>query len=225
MKIPYEASAPLGREFIELGPEVVAAILLTLIAGWRYACSCNDVNPQAGEILMTERLRDGMRSELKLKGHPWGKMMVVLPGTESRSSSTVVIPDGRTDIPLFLWPVFSQVQEHDPHMIIECKRIAGLDTPLCREYVVEGVDRFRTGKYGQNHALGFMVGYVLSGTAVEAADGVNAYLTRNLRKAEHLEPADICQETPSWISEHVRSSPSAPIRMHHAFLRFSNAVT
>lgn len=182
MRIPYEAPAPLGREFIELAPEIVAAILLTLVAGWQRACGFNDVKAQAGEVLMTERLRDGMRSELNSKGHPWGKMLVVLPGTESRSSSAVVTPDGRTDIPLMLIHEFWRTGEHDPHAIIECKRIVGADTHLYREYVVEGVDRFRTGKYGQNHALGFMVGYVLSGMAVEAANGVNAYLTRVSRK-------------------------------------------
>ena len=224
MRIPYEAPATLGREFIELAPEVVAAILLTLVAGWQRACAFNDVNAQAGEVLMTERLRDGMRSELNLKGHRWGKMLVVLPGTESRSNSTVVIPDGRTDIPLMLIEVFLRTQEHDPHAIIECKRIAGSDTHLCREYVVEGIDRFRTGKYGQNHALGFMVGYVLSGTAVEAADGVNAHLTRVSRKEEHLEPADICEDAPSWESQHARATPSSPVRLHHAFLGLADAV-
>ena len=224
MRIPYEAPAPLGREFIELAPEIVATILLTLVAGWRHACVFNDVNAQAGEVLMTERLRDGMRGELKSKGHPWGTMLVVLPGTESRSSSTVVLPDGRTDIPLMLIEVFLRTQEHDPHAIIECKRIVGADTHLCREYVVEGVDRFRTGKYGQNHALGFMVGYVLSGTAVEAADGVNAYLKRVSRNAEHLAPSDICEDVLSWASQHARATPSSPVRMHHAFLGLADAV-
>ena len=215
----------MGREFIELAPEVVAAILLTLVAGWQRACAFNDVNALAGEVLMTERLRDGMRSELKSKGHGWGKMLVVLPGTESRSSSAVVTPDGRTDIPLMLIEVFLRTQEHDPHAIIECKRIAGSDTHLCREYVVEGVDRFRTGKYGQNHALGFMVGYVLSGTVAEAADGVNAYLSRTSRKVEHLEAADFCEEAPSWLSTHARASFSAPILLHHAFLGLAAATT
>lgn len=224
MRIPYEAPAPLGREFIELAPEVVAAILLTLLAGWQQAGTFNDVNAQAGEVLMTERLRDGMRSKLKSKGHPWGKTLVVLPGTESRSGSAVVIPDGRTDIPLMLIEVFLRTQEHDPHAIIECKRIAGSDTHLCREYVVEGIDRFRTGKYGQNHALGFMVGYVLSGAVGEAADGVNAYLTRVSRKAEHLEPADVCEEMSSWASQHARAAPSSPVRLHHAFLGLADAV-
>jgi len=218
LRIPYEAQTPLGREFIEIAPEVVAAILLTLVAGWRQACDFSDVNAQAGEVPMTERLRDGMRSQLKSKGHPWGKMLMVLPGTESRSRPEAVTPDGRTDIPLVLIEVFVRTQEHDPHAIIECKRISGSDTHLCREYVVEGIDRFSTGKYGQNHAVGFMVGYVLVGTAGQAADGVNAYLTRVSRKADHLELVDACEGIPSWGSQHARPAPSSPIRLHHAFL-------
>jgi len=214
----------LGREFIELAPEIVAAILLTLIAGWQRACIFCDVNAQAGEVLMTERLRDGMRADLKSNGHPWGKMLIVLPGTESRSSSAVLLPDGRTDIPLMLIEVFLRTQEHDPHAIIECKRIAGSDTHLCREYVVEGVDRFRTGKYGQNHVLGFMVGYILSGTAADAADGVNASLKRARRDAESLAISGICDEVPSWESQHARLAPSAPVCMHHVFLGFTDAA-
>lgn len=224
MRIPYEDPTPLGREFIELAPEVATAILRTLTAGWRHACAFSDVNAQAGEVWMTGRLRDGMIKELKLKGLPWSKELMVLPGTESRSDTTVVIPDGRTDISLMLIKVFLRAEEHDPHAIIECKRIAGSDTHLCREYVLEGVDRFRIGKYGHNHALGFMVGYVLSGTAVEAVDGVNAYLTRVSRKGEHLEPADICEDAPSWESQHARATPSSPVRLHHAFLGLADAV-
>lgn len=69
-----------------------------------------------------------------------------------------------------------------------------------------------------------MVGYVLSGTAAEAADGVNAYLTRVSRKVEHLEPADICEEALSWASQHARATPSSPIHLHHAFLGIADAV-
>jgi hypothetical protein len=222
LRIPYDAAAPLGREFIALAPEVVAAILLTLVAGWQRAADFSDVNPQAGEVLMTERLRDGMRGALK--GHLWGKMLIVLPGTESRSGRGVVLPDGRTDIPLMLIEVFLRTQEHDPHAIIECKRIAGSDTHLCREYVVEGIDRFVTGKYGENHALGFMVGYVLSGTAAESAEGINAYLTRASRQGDHLAPANVCDGAPSWESQHARPRPSSQIRLHHAFLRLAHSM-
>ena len=217
MRIPYDATAPLGKEFIDLAPEIVAAILLTLFAGWQKACAFTDVNALAGEVLMTERLRDGMRSNLNSRQHPWGKMLMVLPGTESRTNKTVLIPDGRTDIPLILIAEFWRTGEHDPHAIIECKRITGSNTHLCREYVVEGVDRFRAGKYGHNHAFGFMVGYVLSGTALEAAQGVNAYLTRVSRKVDLLKPAAICDDAPSWTSQHARTIPAPPICLHHAF--------
>ncbi|KGW75080.1 hypothetical protein KTE13_18905 [Burkholderia multivorans] len=162
---------------------------------------------------MTERLRDGMRSALKnspLK-------LIVLPGTESRSKSSVLLPDGRTDIPLMMIEVFLRTQEHDPHAIIECKRIAGSDTHLCREYIVEGVDRFVGGKYGENHAVGFMVGYVLSGTSAAAAQGVNSYLSRVSRAADRLAPVTII-DSETWHSRHARAEPSDPIDLHHAFL-------
>ena len=214
MRIPYETPPALGREFIELGPEVVAVILLTLAAGWQRACVAEDVNAHAGEVLMTERLRDGMRGVLR--NSPW--KLIVLPGTESRSKASVVLPDGRTDIPLMLIEVFLRTQEHDPHAVIECKRIAGSDTHLCREYVVEGMDRFVREKYGENHAIGFMVGYVLSGSPSESADGVNAYL-RRVSRSDCLAPSDISDGT--WQSLHARSKPSMPIRLHHAFLGFA----
>lgn len=214
MRIPYETPPALGREFIELRPEVVAVILLTLAAGWQRACAAEDVNANAGEVLMTERLRDGMRGALR--NSPW--KLIVLPGTESRSKASVVLPDGRTDIPLMLIEVFLRTQEHDPHAVIECKRIAGSDTHLCREYVVEGMDRFVREKYGENHAIGFMVGYVLSGSPSESADGVNAYL-RRVSRSDCLAPSDISDGT--WQSLHARSKPSMPIRLHHAFLGFA----
>jgi len=224
LRIPYENPGPLGREFIELAPEVVAAILRTLTAGWRQACEYDDVNAQAGEVPMTERLRDGMRGELKSKKCPWRKTLIVLPGTESRSSRGVLLPDGRTDIPLMLIEVFLRTEEHDPHAIIECKRIAGSDTHLCREYVVEGIDRFASGKYGENHSVGFMVGYVLSGTSEESADGVNAYLTRTSRGVDSLEQTALYLEDPTWTSQHVRPKPLSLINLHHAFLELTAAA-
>ncbi len=217
MRIPYEIPSALGREFIELAPEVVAAILLTLGTGWQQACAAEDVNANAGEVLMTERLRDGMRDALKTS--PWN--LIVLPGTESRSKSSVVIPDGRTDIPLMLIEVFLRTHEHDPHAIIECKRIAGSDNHLCREYIVEGVDRFINGKYGENHAVGFMVGYVISDTPEAAANGINAYLTRVARSKDHLVPIAIT-DSPTWHSKHARAESSRAIDLHHGLLALSS---
>ncbi|PZQ76074.1 MAG: hypothetical protein DI563_07940 [Variovorax paradoxus] len=168
---------------------------------------------------MTERLRDGMRSAVK--NASWN--LIILPGTESRSKRSVLLPDGRTDIPLMMIEVFLRTQEHDPHAIIECKRIAGSDAHLCREYVIEGIDRFASGKYGENHAVGFMVGYVLSGTSADAADGVNAYLARVSRSAEQLSASDETSDS-TWYSTHGRAKPSAPVGLHHSFLELAAGV-
>jgi len=108
--------------------------------------------------------------------------------------------------------------DHDPHAIIECKRIAGRNSRLCREYVSEGIDRFATGKYGGGHAVGFMVGYLESGTADLAAQGINRYFDRNGRRDERLGPAAVVHADRS--SRHSRRGDAATLDLHHAFLAF-----
>lgn len=215
MRIPDESNGAIGREFITLWPEIIAAILLTLQSGWTVA-GVTAAHSAAGEVEITERLRDGMRKTLNAGRLPWSKSFLIAPGTESRSTLAVATPDGRTDIPVYLIKVFLQYCEHDPHAIIECKRLDGSDTHLCREYVVEGVDRFRSGKYAENHAAGFMAGYLIRGDAPEAATGVNAYLSRVARIPEHLSPSDVVEEPAFWRSSHARSVPRPPINLHHA---------
>lgn len=215
MRIDYDTPSPLGREFIQLRPDITAAILITLVAGWESAAGFADVNSSAGEVAITERLRDGMRAALRSHQYAWSRNMVVLPGTESRSTPLVLLPDGRTDIPIFLIEIFLGSQDHEPHAVIECKRIAAGNRDLCREYVVQGVDRFRLGKYGESHATGFMVGYLLSGSAVGAAHDVNAYLGSQGRAPEHLQAT--ASLPPTWSSEHPRRSGSTPITLYHTF--------
>ncbi len=175
------------------------------------------VHADAGEVAITERLRDGMRQALSSTGLPWGDAMVVLPGTESRSIAATSIPDGRTDIPILMIAVFRRFGEHDPHAIIECKRIAADSAGLCREYVVEGIDRFRTGKYAGNHSAGFMAGYLIAGSANDTAAKVNRYLARKSRCVERLRPSGLVSESWAWESRHPRTA-RPPVEIHHALL-------
>ena len=85
MKLPLDDSATNGRQFIDLGPDIATTILRTIEAGWLLALEMPEVNTDIGEVKLTERLRDGMRRALKSGSLPWGKTMIVLPGTESRS--------------------------------------------------------------------------------------------------------------------------------------------
>ena len=114
--------------------------------------------------------------------------------------------------------MFAKLREHDPHAIVECKRVAEGDTYLAREYVVEGVDRFKTGKYGENHANGFMVGYVISGTKTGVVDGINAYLRGRSRNCEILVSGRDGAISKCWLSEHPRRHGRTPILLHHTML-------
>ena len=207
----------LGRRFIDVGAERCAAVLRILEAGWKRAADHPEVHAGAGEVEITERLRDGMRTALKAKVVPWHKQMTVLPGTESRSSPDAPRPDGRTDVPVFFSDVREEYDEHDPHAIVECKRIAGNRADLCRQYVVEGIDRFVTGKYAGNHADGFLAGYLLSGDAEAAVAGVNRYLSGKDRRPERLESSTVLDVPWARSSRHVRPAPAGPIALHHAF--------
>lgn len=214
MRVPYEGSVSLGSRFVSLVPEIADAILQTIQQGWAIAIRLGDIHPSTGEVPMTERLRDGMRATVNAGDPSNPGLFFVLPGTESRSQPEQLVPDGRTDIPLFFIEVALRWGDHDPHAIIECKRLSGKDAHLCREYVIEGIDRFRKELYGARHARGFMVGYVIAGDESTAAAGVNRYLHGRGRQTDQLQREEL-----NWIylSNHKRSNGSR-IDLHHAFL-------
>ena len=131
----------------------------------------------------------------------------------------VVRPDGLTDIPVFWIELFRTFGEHDPHAIVECKRIAHTERHLCTDYISEGIERFRTGKYSQNHAVAFMVGYVIAGTEETAVVAINQRLKRAQRLEELLRSSDLVREPWAYTSWHSRDAVGR-IELHHAFLTF-----
>ncbi len=222
MKLPTDVPAAVGRPSVDLASEIAGAILRTVEAGWRLAMKSPDVSADDREVEITERLRDGMRSALNSGMFKWKGNMFVFPGTQSRSRPDVLVPDGLTDISIFLVGIGRRLEEHDPHAVIECKRITGKNADLCRKYVVEGIDRFRTGKYSGNHSIGFMAGYLISGDEKSAVNGVNRYLKGKSRSAESLRRSHLIAE--SWVrqSQHERMGKS-PIELYHALLSFVTA--
>ena len=211
MKLPTEDHNVAGQ-LIELRPYLVATVLKMIEEGWAYA---KEIGATAKDLErpLTERLRCGMRNA---KSRP--ESIIVLSSAESRSSQASLVPDGLTDIPLFLLEIYFQSSVQDPHAIIECKRIAGTDKDLRREYVVNGIDRFRDGKYSSRHKAAFMVGFVLRGTVDDAANGVNKYLAGR-KRTERLIPSTFLVR--SWLreSKHRRLAHGL-IVLHHAFLSF-----
>lgn len=219
MKLPFDEPSAIGRPFISLRGEIAAAILRTISSGWEIVLNAATVSRNSGEVEITEQLRDGMRAALDGGSLRWRNRIIILPGTESRSRSDLAIPDGRTDIPVMLIEIFPRYGEHDPHAIIECKRVAGSASRLCNEYVQEGIGRFRTGKYGANHAAGFMIGYLVLGDCDAAVTELNRRISRIYAPEEKLSSSLIVPE--SWVrqSRHLRANCST-IELRHAFLPF-----
>ena len=211
----------LAAEPLDIGQDRVATILRTIERGWKRARVQPGVRAGIREVELNECLRDGMREAVEPRAGGRGPRMLVAPGTETRSTPDTRSPDGLTDIPIYVPAILEARNDHDPHAIIECKRVAGSDAKLCREYVAKGIDRFAFGKYGRRHAIGFMAGYLESGTADLAARGINRYLARKGRDNELLGPAMALQADWARSSHHLRSTAIAPVDLHHAFLEFA----
>ena len=173
-----------------------------------------------GEAEITECLRDSTQEILKGRFAKWRKKIWVLPGTQSHSAPSALRPDGITDIPIAFTDIREEDDDHDPHAITECKRIAGSRKDLCRLYVVEGLHRFKTGKYAGSHVVGFMAGYLLSDGPQSAAQGINGYLTGKGRREEHLQSCTLRDEPWARSSVHERPTLNVPITLHHGFLSF-----
>ena len=189
---------------MDIGSELRDRVLDILEAGWTRATGYERMCHEVGEVRITECLRSGMREALSERFADWCKNMTILPGTEYRSESSASLPEGITDIPIFFQNIRHAYDDHEPHAIIECKRISGGNANLCRLYVVEGIDRFRTGKYAARHVIAFMAGYMLTGDATAAATGINRYLSRRRRESEHLSYASSVGTASVWISSHPR---------------------
>ena len=217
MTVGREATSALPDSLVRLGREICRTILHVAMDGWAIACSRGWVVADMDEICITEKLRDAMREVVE---HPSRLHLTIRAGTETRSKPEVVIPDGRTDMSIFLTNLRERYpREHDHHGIVECKRVAGDDSELCRLFVAKGVDRFVSGKYSARHATGFMVGYVLRGSVDAACSGINRRLRKVDRSSEELEACRVLQVLWARSSRHPRSGGS-PIDLHHAFLDF-----
>ena len=206
---------------LDIGHDRVATILRTIKRGWNRVRAQPGIRAGTHEAELNEYLRDGMRAEVEPRTRGRGPRMQVLPSAQTRSSPDVRTPDGVPDIPLSFPAVFEEYEEHDPHAYIDCKRIAGDDRRLCREYVGQGIDRFVSGQYARRHVVGFMAGYLESGDAGLATQGINRYLTDKNRPGELLDPATALQNA-EWArsSRHSRGRGSDAIDLHHAFLEF-----
>lgn len=192
-----------GRS-VELAQGQVLTVLKAIADGWEAAAENDALEATLGEEEMTRWLIGGMRRTMRELGV-----------TVARETKT---PEGNVpDICIYFQKLREEEDEHEPHVVVECKLVAASKSDLCARYVRQGMSRFKEGKYGKRRSHGFMVGYLTSGSAAGAVAGVNIYLTRHWSETERLEQAHIWASLEAWQSHHSRPH-EAPIVIMHQFL-------
>lgn len=229
MTIPFSLPA-VSRPTINIGDDRRITILCMICHGWERVMAVGDVNSKWKEVPITTRLRQGMLEVVPDKdiwirrGEDSHSTRATVRPRGSEAREEVLRPDGKTDIPIAFTSIREELDEHDPHAVVECKRVAENDSELCREYVAEGIRRFVGGskwdpewpKYVESHVFGFMVAYLLSGTTVGAVSAING----RLEEEEHLRPLSPSPQDWIWASVHRRKIPLGPITLNHVFLHF-----
>ena len=199
----------------EASPSVVLAqgqvltVLKAIADGWAAATENDMLKASLGERELTRWLIVGMRRTMRDLG------VTVARGTET--------PEGNVpDICISFQTLREEEDEHEPHAVVECKRVAGSDSTLCARYVRQGLIRFKERKYGKRRAHGFMVGYLLSGSGDEAVRRINVFLARHWSEVDWLWKTELPTSLSMWRSRHSRPAEQ-PIEVMHQFLAFRQA--
>lgn len=176
----------------------------------------SSLNGNQSERYMNGRLFNGMRyvrNSLKLDNI----YIVETPGV--RSNADRPTHEGEPDIAIW----FSSFGANDPHTLLECKRVDPnqMSRSLRRKYVVSGIDRFISGRYGLGHEIDFMVAYVLSNTEQVSMQDINRYLRNVGRVRELLQPNSNFDDL-GFVAQsgHIRDVDGGLFRLLHSFLRF-----
>lgn len=195
-----------GPPNIDLEIGQVLTILSVIADGWRAAIGNDELTPTLKERKITRWLIGGMRRCIKDRGAS------IARGTETPRGA---VPD----ICISFRRLREEEGEHEPHAVVECKRVAASDPTLCRRYVRHGIDRFASSKYGAKSKYGFMVGYVVAGSTLGCVDGINRYLANQKREPDCLRADVLPVALAVWSSRHTRKAvPSIEIK--HQFLAF-----
>lgn len=122
---------------------------------------------------------------------------------------------GRVDI-RFLSPNCYAIQDY--FFGIECKRLDG-KRHLSKEYVVNGIRRFTTGKYPSNLGCNAMLGFVVCPLDVDETVG---YVNENLTGDEQLTHESMPTENTVGFESH-HTSPHQLV-LYHLWMNFAGMI-
>ena len=217
MEIPFGEHHSLGPPNLLSRQDLIRVIIRLQFEGWSIALRSDPLlNGDQSERYMNGQLFNGMRhvrNSLELDNI----YIMETPGVRSNADRST--PDGEPDIAIW----FSSFGANDPHALIECKRVDPNDMSrsLRREYVVSGIDRFISGRYGSGHEIDFMVAYVLSNTERVSMQDINRYL-QNVGRVREILQSNSNFDDLGFVahSKHIRDVHGGLFTLLHSFLRF-----
>lgn len=207
----------LGDRSDSFHKNIVATLIDLTCVSWGVVRTSSVVRPGDDEVVIAGHLVREMIKEKTRRGLPLRIEEEV--GTRSAGATK---PDGRIDI-----KALYNFCEAD-YFGIECKRVAGQNSSLKSQYVLEGVMRFVDGKYAIGHCAGSIAGFVIQGTPSDAADGVGRLINRRRTKVELTRtflPVPILGKGRAvYCSQHRQRGTSSLIDLYHMFLPVAAAI-
>lgn len=186
---------------VSLAGATIIAVLRAIQLGWRAAVDVaeGDAAVLSQELPMTHRLCAAMGRVVDSSQDQYP--MRITPGTVVIPSEDAPRLVGLTDISIYL----NGLPGHDPHAIIECKRVHGGDRKLCRLYASPGNPRAGPVRY-------------LASDGHEWHPGTHSDCrSPTIRRDDYLTPSRLICDC--WVQgEHSRQIRSSPCGAPRGFL-------
>ena len=117
---------------------------------------------------------------------------------------------------------FRAWDKSDGYFGAECKRLSIGQSKLIQEYIVNGVNRFTSGKYASKCSVSAMIGYVQDGQVSDIVAALEP-LMKNTNLEENLIRI-LNESNPEYKTVHIRDTDAQAIVLHHLFFDFTPAA-
>lgn len=117
---------------------------------------------------------------------------------------------------------FRAWDDKDSYFGAECKRLSVGQSKLIKEYVINGVKRFTSGKYSSKCSISAMIGYVQEGSIPDIVTALKP-LMNDTTLEENLVRI-LYESNPEYKSAHIRDTDEQTILLHHLFFDFTSVA-
>ena len=142
--IPHSDSGSVSGTSTVFLEDLIATVLSITVTAWPEALASGEINTGSCEPDIAGSLGKAMIAEKKRRAG-LAEQLRIEEEVGTRSNDTVIRTDGRIDIKIiYSW-------DEDEYFGMECKKISSGDKEFAKKYVLDGMMRFVTGKYGRGH--------------------------------------------------------------------------